>query len=95
MIESYRRWFTYERHAHALVLDSFRQLNTPQQATPSFQKAVDLFAHIVAARRMWLFRFGFAVDNAELLAVIRQTLGGPSELEKPAYVSKPVRKILL
>jgi len=35
------------------------------------------------------------VDNAELLAVIRQTLGGPSELEKPAYVSKPVRKILL
>ncbi|HEX6731648.1 MAG TPA: DinB family protein [Pyrinomonadaceae bacterium] len=66
MIENYRRWFTYERHAHALVLDSLRQLNTSQQATPSFQKAVDLFAHIVAARRVWLFRFGFAADNAEL-----------------------------
>jgi uncharacterized damage-inducible protein DinB len=66
MIESYRRWFTYERHAHALVLDSLRQLNTSQQATQSFQKAVDLFAHIVAARRMWLFRFGFATDNVEL-----------------------------
>lgn len=66
MIESYRRWFTYERHAHALVLDSLRQLNTSQQATQSFQKAVDLFAHIVAARRMWLFRFGFAADNVEL-----------------------------
>jgi uncharacterized damage-inducible protein DinB len=66
MIENYRRWFTYERHAHALVLDSLRQLNTSQQATPSFQKAVDLFAHIVAARRMWLFRFGVANENAEL-----------------------------
>jgi two-component system KDP operon response regulator KdpE len=35
------------------------------------------------------------VDNAELLAVIRKTLGGPVELEKPAYLSKPARKFLL
>jgi DNA-binding response OmpR family regulator len=35
------------------------------------------------------------VDNAELLAVIRQILGGPLELEKPAHAPKPVRKILL
>ena len=35
------------------------------------------------------------VDNAELLAVIRKTLGGPVELEKAAYLSKPARKILL
>jgi uncharacterized damage-inducible protein DinB len=66
MIESYRRWFTYERNAHALVLDSLRRLDTSQQASPLFQKAVDLLAHIVAARRMWLFRFGVAQENAEL-----------------------------
>jgi uncharacterized damage-inducible protein DinB len=66
MIESYRRWFTYERNAHALVLDSLRRLDTSQQASPSFQKAVDLLAHIIAARRMWLFRFGVAAENAEL-----------------------------
>jgi uncharacterized damage-inducible protein DinB len=66
MIETYRHWFTYERHAHALALDSLRRLNASQQATASFQKAVDLLAHIVGARRMWLFRFGIAPENAEL-----------------------------
>ena len=66
MIESYRRWFTYERDAHALVLDSLRRLNASQQASPLFQKAVDLLAHTVAARRMWLFRFGVAAENVEL-----------------------------
>jgi len=35
------------------------------------------------------------VDNAELLAVIRKTLGGAVELEKPAYLSKPARRFLL
>jgi DNA-binding response OmpR family regulator len=35
------------------------------------------------------------VENAELLAVIRKTLGGPVELQKPAYLSKPARKFLL
>ena len=35
------------------------------------------------------------VDNAELLAAIRKTLGGPVELEKTALLAKPARKILL
>jgi DNA-binding response OmpR family regulator len=35
------------------------------------------------------------VEDAELLAVIRKTLGGPVELAKPAYLSKPARKFLL
>lgn len=32
----------------------------------AFRKAVYLLGQIVAARRMWLFRFGTAVPNAEL-----------------------------
>jgi DNA-binding response OmpR family regulator len=35
------------------------------------------------------------VENAELLAVIRKTLGGTVELAKPAYLSKPARKFML
>jgi DNA-binding response OmpR family regulator len=36
------------------------------------------------------------VDNAELLAVIRQTLGGPAEPGKPGPLSEPVtRKLVL
>ncbi len=35
------------------------------------------------------------VDNAELLAVIRKTLGGPVELDKPEYLSKPARRFVL
>jgi DNA-binding response OmpR family regulator len=35
------------------------------------------------------------VDNAELLAVIRKTLGTPVELEKPVYLSKPARRFVI
>jgi DNA-binding response OmpR family regulator len=35
------------------------------------------------------------VDNAELLAVIRKTLGAPAQPEKPAYLSEPNRRRFL
>jgi DNA-binding response OmpR family regulator len=35
------------------------------------------------------------VDNAELLAVIRRTLGGPAEPKKLAYLSEPARRKFL
>jgi DNA-binding response OmpR family regulator len=35
------------------------------------------------------------VDNAELLAVIRKTLGGPAEPKKLAYLSEPARRKFL
>src|ERR1700690_1965078 len=35
------------------------------------------------------------VDNAELLAVIRQTLGGPAEPKKLAYLAEPARRKFL
>jgi uncharacterized damage-inducible protein DinB len=56
--DRYRRWFEYEKDSHAKVLDSLNA--TPQDLSihPSFRKAVDLLAHIVAARRLWLFRLG-------------------------------------
>jgi len=35
------------------------------------------------------------VENAELLAVIRKALGGPVELEKPVYLTKPPRRFVI
>ena len=56
--DRYRRWFDYEIDAHKKVLESLEAAATAHGPSPSFQKANDLFAHIVAARRLWLYRFG-------------------------------------
>lgn len=66
MIDQYRRWFTYERDVHRSTLDSLTRLTDSQRQTASFQKAVDLLAHVIAARRMWLFRFGVTTEPIEL-----------------------------
>ncbi len=52
------RWFAYEQDAHAKMLASLRAAERTHAASPDYQKAVDLAAHLVAARRMWLFRLG-------------------------------------
>ena len=56
--ERYRRWFDYEMDAHAKVLASFEAVAQDKRATPPVQKAIDLFAHMMLARRLWLYRFG-------------------------------------
>jgi uncharacterized damage-inducible protein DinB len=66
MIEQYRRWFEYEGDVHRLALESLERLDASQRELPAFRKAVDLLAHVIAARNMWLFRFGMTDENAEL-----------------------------
>jgi uncharacterized damage-inducible protein DinB len=63
MVERFRRWFEYEKDAHAKTLLSFQTVPAAQTSSPAFQKAVSLFAHIVAARKLWLFRFGIASED--------------------------------
>lgn len=65
-IESYRRWFEYEKDSHEKVLASLNATPDETRSTQLFQKAVDLMGHIVAARRMWLFRFGVSNQPVEL-----------------------------
>lgn len=65
-IESYRRWFEYEKDSHEKVLASLNATPDETRSTQLFQKAVDLMGHIVAARRMWLFRFGVTSQPVEL-----------------------------
>jgi uncharacterized damage-inducible protein DinB len=58
LLDRFRRWFEYEQDAHAKVLASFETVPPERRDGREFHKAVSLFAHIVAARRVWLFRLG-------------------------------------
>jgi uncharacterized damage-inducible protein DinB len=60
--DSYRRWFTYEIDVHQKTIASLEAVPDEVRAVPAYQKAVDLFAHIVAARRLWLYRFGISKE---------------------------------
>jgi uncharacterized damage-inducible protein DinB len=61
-VDRYRRWFEYEKDAHQKVLQSLHATADAYRSSPSFQKAVDLFAHMMAARFLWLFRFGACTE---------------------------------
>ena len=65
--DRYRRWFEYEKDAHAKVLASLETVPESRRADPPFQKATSLLGHMEAARRLWLFRLGGAKEKpAEL-----------------------------
>lgn len=58
LADRYRRWFDYEKDAHAKVVRSLETVPAERRSSSEFKKAVGLLAHIVAARRIWLTRFG-------------------------------------
>jgi uncharacterized damage-inducible protein DinB len=61
--DRYRRWFAYERDSHAKVLAALESVPEAGRSSHSFQKALELMAHLVAARRVWLFRMGAARER--------------------------------
>ena len=58
MLARFRRWFDYEKDAHAKVIKSLESVPADRRTSPEFRKAVDLLAHISGARRVWLARLG-------------------------------------
>lgn len=66
MIDRYRRWFKYEKDSHAKTLDSLNTVPEELRQSEEFHKVVYLLGHIIAARRMWLFRFGVLSNKVEL-----------------------------
>ncbi len=66
LADRYRRWFDYEKDSHQKTLASLTETLPEIQNSERFQKAVDLMAHIIAARRMWLYRFGVTNTPVEL-----------------------------
>jgi uncharacterized damage-inducible protein DinB len=65
MADRYRRWFEYEKDAHAKVLRSLETVPEQRRSSPEFRKALELLAHIMAGRRIWLFRFGVSKDRPD------------------------------
>jgi len=57
-IEQYRRWFEYEKDAHAKVVRSLETVPTDRRTTREYRRALTLLAHLAAARRVWLCRLG-------------------------------------
>jgi uncharacterized damage-inducible protein DinB len=66
MIDRYRRWFEYEQDSHAKTLASLNAVREELRQSEEFRKAVYLMGHLLAARRMWLFRFGVLTKKVEL-----------------------------
>ena len=66
LIDRYRRWFEYERDSHAKTLDSLNAVAEDLRESEGFRKAVYLTGHVVAARRMWLFRLGVVSEDTDL-----------------------------
>ena len=64
MIERFRQWLDYEVTAHGRVLASLEGVPASGREGEAFRKAVDIFAHVIAARRLWLSRFG-VIDAPE------------------------------
>lgn len=60
LADRYRRWFEYEKDAHNKVIASLAAAPANLRAEPRHQSAVDLLAHIAAARMMWLYRMGIS-----------------------------------
>jgi uncharacterized damage-inducible protein DinB len=81
LIDRYQRWFEYEKDSHAKTLDSLNAVPDELRQSEEFRKAVYLMWHIVAARRIWLFRLGVAKENAELFPQ------GNSFVDLPAQLS--------
>jgi uncharacterized damage-inducible protein DinB len=63
LVEQYQRWFVYEKDSHRKVLASFETVPPEKRDSEPFQKAMNIMGHIVAARLMWLYRFGVPVDR--------------------------------
>jgi uncharacterized damage-inducible protein DinB len=60
LTDRFRRWFDYERDAHAKTLASLETVPEDRRDGPEFRRALAIFGHVVAARRAWLGRLGTA-----------------------------------
>lgn len=58
MIIRYRRFFDYEKDAHAKVFASFATVPVENRGSDAYRQAVAWLAHLTAARSLWLGRLG-------------------------------------
>jgi len=58
LADRFRKWYDYERDCTAKTLEMLASVPSEKQADALFQKAIDKFAHVDAARLRWLHRLG-------------------------------------
>jgi uncharacterized damage-inducible protein DinB len=58
MADRFRKWFDYEKDAHAKVVTSLESVPSERRDSPEYRKAIAILAHLAAARRIWLGRLG-------------------------------------
>lgn len=54
----FEHWFRYEAESTRLLIEDLRALPAGLKARAEYQTMLDLVGHLVAARQMWLWRFG-------------------------------------
>lgn len=62
LADRFRRWYEYERDCNARTLTMLASVPADRRGTPQFERAIGRMAHLVAARRRWLFRLGHYPD---------------------------------
>jgi uncharacterized damage-inducible protein DinB len=67
MSDRYRRWFEYETNAHAKVIAALGTVPPDQRESAPYRKAVELLAHIVVGRQVWLHRIDGSVEAPSAL----------------------------
>ena len=65
MTKRFQRWYAYEKDSHAKVLASLDTVPEGKRSSPEFVKAVELLAHMVAARRLWMCRLGQSEESLQ------------------------------
>lgn len=60
-VDQYRNWFAYELEAQRQTLDSLRGVAADRHGSDEWARAVRLFAHLIVARQVWLFRLDGSV----------------------------------
>jgi len=66
LVDRFRRWYEYERDCNARSLEMLASVPAERRSTAEFQKAVGRMAHLVAARRRWLYRLGHLPEAPSL-----------------------------
>lgn len=92
LADRFRRWYDYERDCNAKSLEMLASVPADCRSAPEFQKAVGRMAHLVAARRRWLYRLGHWPESPGLfpqLTTLDELPGlvGPTEAAWVKYLS--------
>ncbi|KAA0213445.1 MAG: hypothetical protein DYG94_12425 [Leptolyngbya sp. PLA3] len=65
MSDRFRVWYDYERDCNAKTMTMLESVPRQRRAEPDYPRACAKFAHMVAARWMWLHRLGGIDDRPE------------------------------